>query len=225
MESNWSNNYGSRDNRESDRNYSGRKYNSGRNYGSPRMHRESRESNYDDYHDAHGDDRREYGHRDMNSGRDAYANPGRNDHYRRDSYERGNDRDMFDRAGDRIRETWNDWTGDDRRDERNMFERAGDRIRDAWNEWTDDDHDRNRGYRSGGEAGRYGEAGYYPDRGRRAEYERDGDRYGNKDDRPVKRTYRTSGRHATDYGRDQRYYGVGGIFERDLDNSEYGRRR
>src|SRR5690606_14739298 len=63
------------------------------------------------------------------------------------------DRTFFERAGDRIRETWNRWTDDDddrrsgyprRNDNRdeygdNMFQRAGRRIRDTWRDWTNSD--------------------------------------------------------------------------------------
>lgn len=88
-----------------------------------------------------------------------------------DRYNEDNDRNFFERAGDKIRETWNDWTdGDDDRNyrgnnyssrgnygggydtrrhdnDRNFFERAGDKIRETWNDWTeDDDRDYRRGY-------------------------------------------------------------------------------
>jgi hypothetical protein len=75
-------------------------------------------------------------------------------------YNRNDDRNFFERAGDKIRETWNDWTDRDERydndyndsynrgsygrNDRNFFERAGDKIRETWNDWTDNDRDEER---------------------------------------------------------------------------------
>src|SRR4051812_11946657 len=65
---------------------------------------------------------------------------------------------MFERAGDRISDTWNNWRdrndydddqyrgnyGRNNNEDRNMFERTGDRIRNSWNNFSDrDDRDRN----------------------------------------------------------------------------------
>lgn len=115
---------------------------------------------------------------------------GRNDYRERD--EPG----WFERAGDRVREGWNNLRerfddDDDNRgyrthsryqgqdDDRNFFERAGDKISETWNDLRgrDDDRDYDRDYRSGHGYGGYNESygrgmsGYTQSRG----YDRDRD--------------------------------------------------
>lgn len=133
--------------------------------------------------------RGEYGQHRM-SGRGAYDR----------GYSREDDRNFFERAGDRIRETWNDWTDRDddrgyqtRGDDRNLFERAGDKIREKWNDWTEDDE---RDYRA---RGGYGSRGYSGD-------------------------YRTSGRRSGDtgYGNDQNRRRSGGGYQGGYGHSSWG---
>lgn len=67
---------------------------------------------------------------------------------------RHDDRNFFERVGDRIRDTWDDWTDNDRRrdsmsrdmrrhDDRNIWERAGDKMRQAFRSPDDDYRGRN----------------------------------------------------------------------------------
>jgi hypothetical protein len=96
-------------------------------------------------------------------------NFGNNSNYG-DQHRSWNDRDhnFFERAGDRIREKWNDWTHhndrhrndhDDHHHGRNIFERAGDIIKEKWNEWTHHDgRDRDHRYRN--DSYRYDNSGY-----------------------------------------------------------------
>jgi hypothetical protein len=121
------------------------------------------------------DGRHHYGSSRAGSGGSGWQN--RNDYYN-NTYrsagrgyggyrEEDDDRNFFERAGDRIRDAWNDRTDrdDDRdyrnysdrqrsnqyrgyrsggyedQDDRNIFERAGDKIREKWNDWRHGDDD------------------------------------------------------------------------------------
>jgi hypothetical protein len=143
MDQNWRNDYDLRRNPSYDHDYPGSDYNTDREYGSSRMYTEGvsgedpdryreRMSGYG-YDDASS----MYGSLDRNTGRRSsgitagsnVVNPGERNFYGTD-----NERNIFERAGGRIRET---------RDERDSFERSGDRMRDTWNDWPGDIRDRN----------------------------------------------------------------------------------
>ena len=100
------------------------------------------------YHDrdhGYGGEQRSYpqGYRSSREGDDRYSGSdgnyrGSRDWGRNSDYESGYNRDH---------RNWgsNSNYGRDQ-DDRNLFERAGDRIRDTWNRWTDRDDDERSGY-------------------------------------------------------------------------------
>jgi hypothetical protein len=175
------------------------------------------------YEDEFGDRNNPgYGRYRMRSSESVYGNPygyyqgNVNDNtahsynsYERDRYNGGrsyrdDDRNFFERAGDKIRETWNDWTDNDdndydrgrrsngyseryyngngnghgsrynnRHDDRNIFQRGADKIREVWNDFTDDDDDDRYSRRS------YSRDNYDNDNGYgRQNYERSSRSYG-----------------------------------------------
>jgi hypothetical protein len=119
---------------------------------------------------------------DKRYGRYTYDEPYGEDYDYSDSYQRNTDdynrgyfgnqrnhnnkdsRNMFERAGERMKDKWNDWTDNDdnvysqryrsrhsygngngRDNGENIFNKAGRKIRETWDDWTDrDDYDNRR---------------------------------------------------------------------------------
>lgn len=181
--------------------------------------------NYDSQNNARRRDEDRYDSRSWNEDRDRqHSNnynedfPGsnyssRHDFGSRSQYRNDDDRNFFERAGDRIRQKWNDWTDKDR-DHDNYENRS---FRPDYNDYENrqnyssnynDRDDYNNSY-----------SRYTADRGYSAA---NGDRDYYPADRNNKSYSRSRDAYNSGYTGDQRYYGPDNRYSRDRQEREYG---
>lgn len=141
--------------------------------------------------------------------RDRYTNRNR-DQYRN---RRDDDRNIFERAGDRIRDTWREWTEDDDR------QRYGRGVRDDW----DRDRDSYRGYEGPQGYGRSGrDSDYYNER-RGTTSGSAGSSWGRGQGGSFDENYGGSPYNRSQYGGRSGSYGRGYEGRGDYGTSSYGR--